>query len=376
MYLSNHATYFHSHRLPIARALISRGIKVSLFCGSKFNDETSIHSELRNENLDLNVNKHLSGSSNIFSIIFFILQFMKHIYKNKPDILHCVSMKAVLVGLLYNKYFGSINTVLAISGLGTIFTANNSNSTIFYARKFLVYWLLKFLIKKQKSLHFIVQNHEDKEFLLTRFNVNVSDITLIYGSGVDTKKFEVFQKRRKKKSVLLASRLLINKGVIEYLTAVPSLKKQFPDWEFFLAGENDLDSPAAFDVKELDSLINSSGCKYLGHVQDMPRLLSDISIFVLPSYREGFPKVLIEAAVSGCALVTTNVAGCREAVSNGSLGVLVSPKSTLDLEKGITLLIEDETMRQTISKRMQMYAIDKFCIEKVVDQHITIYESF
>jgi glycosyltransferase involved in cell wall biosynthesis len=376
LFLCNHATYFCSHRLPIAKTLIQSGIEVSLFCGSKLSDESLLHSKIRNDGIDLHVSRHNSGSTNIIFLLIFFIEFFIHTHKYKPDILHCISMKSVFISMVYKKIFKNTQVVFAISGLGSIFTEDCRESPFRKVRKFLIFRLLKMLSPHHGGGKFIVQNQTDKKFLRNNLNINDSDIYVIPGSGVKFSNFLPSQFSEKKKIVLMASRLLENKGVREYLLVVNKLKKKFPKWDFLLAGVNDLDSPAAFDQNELDRLISVSGCRYLGHVHDVGKLLEPVAIFVLPSYREGFPKAIIEAGVAGCAIVTTDVPGCRDSVKFGETGLLVKPRDSVALEAGITTLINDKHERNKYASSMQLYSLENFSIDDVIKQHFLIYESF
>lgn len=376
LFLCNHATYFHSHRLEIARTLIKSGLKVSLFCGSKVSDESAVLAKLRAEKIEVFHKMHLSGSTDVMSILQFAMKFFLVMRRVKPDLLHCISMKSALIGLAYSRVFWNANVVIAISGLGSMFTKIDREKATDKFRNLLVIILLKSLTFNNSRIKYIVQNNDDYLFLLKRLNIPGEDIYTIPGSGVDARKFTRNTHSTKGKKVLMASRLLVNKGVIEYLGAIKNLKNKFPDWEFLLAGINDLDSPAAFEEKMLADLLAKSGCVYLGHVEDMGKLLKDISIFTLPSYREGFPKVLIEAGVAGCAIVTTDVPGCRDAILSGSLGVLIQPRSIEEVERGIALLISNLIARHDFSKAMEHHARSNLGIDAVIDKHLEIYGSF
>jgi glycosyltransferase involved in cell wall biosynthesis len=375
-YLCNHATYFASHRLQIARTLVQSGTDVYLYCGSKRLDESKIHSELRKENINLFIKRHSAGSTNIVSFIWFIIQFMAVASKIKPDVVHCISIKAVIVGLLYSTFFRKTNVVIAISGLGSIFTLSHNQSIFSKFRQIMVLSLLKVFTALSPRVKYIVQNHDDKLFLESKLNILSKNISLIQGSGAKILDFTKCCPFNKDKKVLMASRILVNKGVEEYLMATKNLKKKYPDWEFFLAGVIDADSPAAFNEAVFYKLLSQSSCNYLGYVESMNKLLNDISIFVLPSYREGFPKAVIEAGLAGCAIVTTDVPGCRDAILNGSVGILVKPKNSTELEKGIAALIGKEKMRIEMASSMQEHARQNFGIENIVNKHIQIYESF
>lgn len=375
-YLCNHATYFASHRLQIARTLVQSGTDVYLYCGSKRVDESKIHSKLRKENINLFAKKHSAGSTNIISFIWFTIQFMVLTSKIKPDIVHCISIKAFILGLLYSTIFRKTNVVIAISGLGSIFTATQNQSISSKFRQIMVLTLLKIFTTLSPRVKYIVQNQDDKLFLEFQLNIFTENISLIQGSGAKVEDFMKCCPFNKDKKVLMASRILVNKGVEEYLTATKNLKKKHPDWEFFLAGVIDTDSPAAFSEADFYKLLSQSGCNYLGYIDLMSELLNDVSIFVLPSYREGFPKAIIEAGLAGCAIVTTDVSGCRDAILDGSVGILVKPKNSAELEKGIAALIGEKKMRIEMASSMQVHARKNFGIENIVHKHIQIYESF
>lgn len=376
MFLCNHATYFHSHRLEIAKSLILCGSEVILFCGSKISDEAAVHTKIKNENIKLYATKQLAGSANPFSFLIFFLKFLYITRILKPNILHCVSMKAVIIGLIFRKFCSRINVVIAISGLGSIFTEEASQSKLIKIRSVVIRSIFALLIKRQKNVHFIVQNDDDKDFLISQFEVHLDAMTVIPGSGIQIPNVAPNIKLEKKKQVVMASRLLTNKGVIEFLTAVKYLSARYPDWNFLLAGENDLDSPAAFKHEDLVLLINSSGCTHLGYVNPIEELLKETAIFVLPSYREGFPKAIIEAAVAGCAIVTTNVTGCRDAVLHGELGVLIEPRNPEAIDIAVSKLIEHESYRLDLARKVQDYAIANYSIDNIISTHFEIYESF
>lgn len=373
LFLSNHATYFASHRFEIAKCLMKKNISVSLFCGSKTINEEHVHEKLRLSGMTVRICGHRSGSKSLLSLLIFFFNFIFFLKRERPDLIHCVSIKAMIIGLIYAKIGGPTRLIIALSGLGSLLTLEPGSSRFFIFRKLLIHNLLKILMQPSKNITYIVQNNEDKLFLIDKLNIKDDKIELIAGSGVDLAAYYAIDSKDKKNVVLMASRLLKNKGVVEFLLAVQKLRAKYPNWIFKLAGAIDEDSPASCTKDELDNLISSSGCQPLGHVTDIPNMLKEVSIFVLPSYREGFPKVLMEASAASCAIITTSVPGCADAVRFGDSGLLIEPKNVNALIDAIADLIDDRERRNTLADSARQNAVRNFSIQKVVERHLEIY---
>ena len=376
LFFCNHATYFASHRLEIAKYLIRSGSMVYLYCGSKISNEHAVHNQITDENITLLCNKHLAGSVNILSLLSFVFFFFRETSRIKPDIIHCISIKSILIGLLYSSITQEKNMIMALSGLGSIFTTQPHEPVALKIRRKFFYIILRIFVFLSVGVKYIVQNHDDKKFLLKDLNVSEKHIYTIRGSGAKLTDYKSCSVYKKNKKILMASRILENKGVNEYLLAVKNLKKKHPDWEFLFAGSLDEDSPASYKTTQFYELLQRSDCKYLGYVADMNRLLKDVALFVLPSYREGFPKALIEASLAGCAIVTTDVPGCRDAISNGKYGIMVKPRNVNELQAAIAALIVDEAQRNNLAFAAQRYARQNYDINTIIQKHIQIYESF
>ena len=173
----------------------------------------------------------------------------------------------------------------------------------------------------------------------------------------------------------MASRILIDKGVKEFCRAAKKVNsnKKFQA-NFYLAGPLDLESPGALSHEQIVELCESNHVSFLGNRADLPKVLSQTDIFVLPSfYAEGIPKVLLEAAASGCAIITTDHPGCRDAVLNEVTGLTVKPKDELSLVAGIIRLLSDRNLIVSMGIAGRKLATEKFSIEKVVDTHYNIY---
>ena len=152
----------------------------------------------------------------------------------------------------------------------------------------------------------------------------------------------------------MPSRLLIEKGVLEYINAARVLKKEFPNWNFLIAGAADYDNPSSLSYNLIKYYQKEGIINWSGYVSDMDKMYENSSIVCLPSYREGFPKCLIEAANFGIPTVTTDVPGCRDAIIPNKTGLLVEPKNYLSLANGLKKLIKDEKLRKSFGEKMDI----------------------
>ena len=174
---------------------------------------------------------------------------------------------------------------------------------------------------------------------------------------------------------MMASRMLKDKGVIEFAYAASILKKNNIAANFILVGEPDPDNPSSVSRSQIQDWEQKGILEYWGHKDNMEDVLSQASIVVLPSYREGFPKVLIEAAACGRAIVTTDVAGCRDAIYNGVTGVLVPVKDGPALAEAISTLVKKPETYIKMGIEGRKMAEERFDENKVIDQHLSLYNE-
>ena len=200
---------------------------------------------------------------------------------------------------------------------------------------------------------------------------------IIKGSGVDTNIFKPTNKKINSDfKVLMAGRLLKNKGVYEYLEASKIVKKRGFNIEFLLAGAVD-DNPNSISDEELNDIKKSKHLSYLGFQKNIFQVLENVNIAVLPSYYgEGMPRFLLEASSCGKAIVTTNIEGCRECIINNETGILVPPKNAKSLADAIIKLYRDRIKLEKFSYNARLYALNNFDINSVTEKHLKIYNSF
>jgi glycosyltransferase involved in cell wall biosynthesis len=174
--------------------------------------------------------------------------------------------------------------------------------------------------------------------------------------------------------VMLAARMIKDKGIMEYIEAALSLKSEYAGTvQFLLCGDLDT-NPTAISKEYLTSICDGEYLQWLGHCPDMISILKTIHIAVLPSYREGLPKSLIEAAATGRAIITTDSAGCKECVIDGYNGFLVPVKNSAALAEKIRFLIDNPEVRKEMGRNSRLYAEQNFSIEDVINTHLEIYK--
>ena len=285
-----------------------------------------------------------------------------------PNIAHFVTIKPVLYGGITSRFLSIHNKVFSISGLGFIFIKQGLKATLV---RMLIKTMYKFALGGKNS-HVIVQNPDDKALINSILKV---PITLIRGSGVDLNQYEYNEEKNENIKVSMACRLLKDKGVFEYIEASKILKKKYLNVKFELYGDIDIHNPASLTSDDIKKIKEEGFVNVYGFSSDIAKVFSDSNIVVLPSYREGLPKVLIEAAACGRAILTTDVPGCRDAIEPNVTGLLCEVKDTESLASVIEKLILDKDLRNSMGKEGRKLAEQEFDINKVVEKHFDIYEG-
>lgn len=368
LFLVNVDWFFISHRLPIALAAIEKGYEVHILTGI-----TNKHEELTSHGLivhPLGINR---SKSNILHEIGTFVSMVKAIKKIDPDVIHLVTIKPVIYGGIAARIVGIKNVVAAISGLGFVFSESGLKAKI---RRLLVSLAYRSALN-QKHLKVIFQNPTDRHTLSKITNLDDSKKVMIPGSGVDLSIYQSSPMRISELPIIiLAARLLHDKGVAEFVQASRILKEKGLQARFCLVGTPDPANPNSVTDGELKNWIDEEIIESWGHRTDMPAVLSQAYVVVLPSYYgEGLPKVLIEAAACGRAVITTDMPGCRDAIIPDETGFLIPPRNSDILAEMIQKLIIDKDLCQKMGQAGRSLAEQKFSIESVVDTHLRIYDN-
>ena len=369
IFLINELNFFISHRLPIAIELKKENHQILII--SKYLENSKnfikIKTLLKNNNIKYkNIDKKYFF---ILSEFIYFFQTFYYMFKFKPTVVNLITIKPIMFGLIISRIIGIKKIIITISGMGYFFTGKN-NFIKFLVKFFFIFILKNFINKKTKI---IVQNNDDKNFFIKNNIISKDKIIIISGSGVNIDEYQDTSWKYAKNIVLFPSRLLKDKGLMEFVSSAKFLKSKYKNWKFVLAGSLESNNPSKINKKLLNQWIDEDIIEWLGHVENINKIFIQSSIICLPSYREGMPKSLQEAAASERPVVTTDTTGCREVIINNVTGFLIPVKDVSNLSLAIEKLILDKELRKKFGKNGRRLALDKFDIKKIVKQHIPLY---
>ena len=365
MYVVTEDWYFCSHRLYLAKAAIAEGFDVSLVT------QVNNHREaIESAGIKLIPLAFRRSGRNPFSDINTIWLLYKIYHQEQPTLLHHVSLKPVLFGSIAARLAHVPIVINAMTGLGYVFTSKQ-----FFAKliRLLITPVLK-IILGLKNTYTIYQNIDDQKLLVEFSELKNKNNIIIRGSGVESNVFVPAEDKTLPPIVIMASRMLIDKGVYEFVKAARILKEEHIDAQFILVGRIDTENHSAISEKDLQRWQHERDIEWWGHRDNIVEILQKSTIACLPSYREGMPKFLLEAASTGLPIVTTDVPGCREVVMNGENGYLVPPRNPEALASAIKKLLSDKALRQKMGEKGRALVEREFDIGKIVEQTISLYQ--
>jgi glycosyltransferase involved in cell wall biosynthesis len=365
IYLVTEDWYFVSHRLPLACAAKDEGYDVVIVTQGREHGNQITEAGLHLEAVDFS-RSHGKPWQDLKTLIAIYKIYKRH----QPDLVHHVSLKPVIYGSVAAFLVGVPAIVNALTGLGFVFSSAQKKAKVIRA---LILPLLKFLLTRKNSW-LIVQNLDDQKTLEDAGITNQQRSVLIKGSGVDTHRFNIENSDQPSVPiVVLAARMLWDKGVGEFVKAAEIVHSSNPDVRFVLVGDSDLENPSCIPSQTLSNWQKSGIIEWWGKRTDMPDILMNATLVCLPSYREGLPKVLIEAAACGKAIITTDAPGCREIVRHGVNGLTVPVGDSQALAEAILKLLKDEGLRNQMGKKGREIVEQEFTIEKVCSETLHLY---
>lgn len=298
------------------------------------------------------------------------LKLLQNLYQQirqiQPDYVLSYTIKPVIYGTLASWLAKVPHRFALITGLGYAFQNVESGKRSLFQK--MVHGLYAQALKHSDKVFF--QNPDDLKLFQDMHLLEVNKPTVVVnGSGVNVQDFDVMPLPKNaqgqvKASFLLIARLLGDKGVREYAESARIIKAQYPEAEFHLVGWID-DNPSAISQAELNEWIADGRLKYWGKLSDVRPAIAESSVYVLPSYREGTPRTVLEAMAMGRAIITTDAPGCRETVSHGVNGYLVGVKSIDDLVKSMQYFIEDPKLIELMGQRSREIALNKYDVHQV-----------
>lgn len=290
-------------------------------------------------------------------------QVLSVFLKEKPAVVHNIGMKPILYGSLMASLAGVPKIVNSFTGLGFMFTHDTPNTRL--KRK--IFTTIFKLLAKNKSMVSIVQNKDDFKIFQTLKLTPPSRLFLIRGCGVDPQVFKDTPEPDVQSGVRVAfvARMLKDKGVVELIEAIRILKEKDVSAHFLFYGTVDPQNPSSLSKEDLNAWHREGLIDWQGHCEHMAEAYKNVHMVVLPSYREGLPKSLLEAASCGRPIVATDVPGCREIVEHGVNGLLVPPQDPVGLANALETLIVNTDLRSSMGKAGRQMVEDHFSLEKV-----------
>lgn len=363
LFVVNSSTFFVSHRLPIAQTLIEKGYEVHIATSG---ETLPIFNEM---GLSFHRIEFSRKGTHPLSELRVIWQLFKLFTDLQPDIVHTITIKPYLYGGIAGKMANVPAVVSAVSGLGFVFI--NTGLKVKLLRALLYPWYK--LAFSHKNQFIIFQNSDDADLLVNWLDINPSKVCLIPGSGVDLNEYQYSVEPIGKPIVIFVARLVADKGIREFIDASQIIHRNGIEVDFWVVGDTDEGNPASITKAEMASWKKLPNVKVIGFQKNISSLFSKSNIACLPSYREGLPKSLIEAAACGRAVVTTDVPGCRDAIETNKTGLLVPTKNAVALSDAIEYLIENPNERKRMGAAGRTLAEKEFSIEKIVAEHMKIY---
>jgi len=289
------------------------------------------------------------------------------IYKRiQPDVILHYTIKPNIYGTFAAHALG-IPCVNNVCGLGTVFLKDNFVSWVAKS-------MYKLAFKFPKKIFF--QNPQDQEFFI-KTKLAPREVTdLIQGSGIDSNKFAPLknhQKQGKKFTFLLISRLIYDKGVVEYVQAIEKLKEEGFDADFQILGPKDPLHKRGISLEKIDGWINSNSINYLGTTDDVRPFIQNADCVVLPSYREGTPRTLLEAAGMEKPIVATDVPGCNNVVEHKHNGLLCNMKDSDDLAEKMRAMMQlPAEVREEMGKKGRAKVMCEFNEKLVIEKYVEV----
>ena len=357
--------YIYNFRLALAKELQSRGHEVLLL-----SPPGDFHEQLQTYGFRWISFPLSRQGTNPFSELQTLWRLICLYRREKPDILHHFTIKPVIYGSLAAHLLRIKGVVNSITGLGHLFIDPNLITRILRNFAKVLY---------RVSLHntqVIFENPEDRNTFIQNRLLKPEQAHIILGTGVDVQKFQPSPNKKIPPLILFASRLLITKGLLEFVEAAKMLHKKGLRARFAIAGTPDPGNPASISSEQIDSWKKNGVVEVWGWQNNMQTALGKADIFCLPSYREGVPSALLEACASGLPIVATDVPGCRDVVTHGVNGLLVSPQDSDALADALERLLVDPNLRDKMGKMGRQIALEKFSLDKIIEQTLAVYTGF
>jgi glycosyltransferase involved in cell wall biosynthesis len=361
--VANTTWNIYNFRLPLLQLLEKRGFQIVVIAPF---DEHIIYLNDLNNGAHLAIHKLNRKSMNPFKDLLFFAELSRLYWREKPDLVVHYTIKPNIYGN-FAAFLQRIPSICVVTGLGYSFIHNGWVKKITDA-------LYRFSFLSAKKVLF--ENNDDRDLFIKNGLSQISQSLSTKGCGVDTKYFQPQKRTRSdhRKVFLFIGRLLYDKGIVEFVEAARRVRRQDPMADFWVLGELDQDNLAAVSEELLTNWIEDGVIKYYGNVADVRPYIADSDVVVLPSYREGMPRAILESLAMGKAVITTDTAGCRETVEQGKNGLLVPVRNVVKLIDGIRyfcdLHTEEIEKMGAVSRQKALQEFDQTIINQSILQVI------
>lgn len=367
LFVVNNPDFFLSHRVALARAAQQAGYDVHVATMAGDSVATIEAMDMRHHAIPMT----RSGAHPLQELGTLVALY-RLFRQVAPDVVQLVTIKPVLYGGIAARLARVRGVVAAISGLGFVFVRPGLRGAV--VRR--IVSTLYTLALGHPNSRVIFQNGADRDTLSRAGAIRPGQVVMIRGAGVDLDQFpDTPEPVEPPVVVTMAARLLIDKGVREFVEAARLLNRRGVAVRMQLAGAPDPGNPASVQPDEVARWNSEGAVMCLGERRDIPALYAQSHIVALPSYREGLPKALLEAAAAGRAVVTTDVPGCRDAIDPEQTGLLVPVRDAAALADAIELLVTDPARRRRYGRAGRALALRAFDVREVARTHVAIYDD-
>ena len=371
VFIANTCWYIYNFRIRLLQDVSAKNYEVLVIAPKdSYTDKLKAFGYKVN-NWELN-RSSLNPLLELFSILNLII-FLK---KNNPDLVHNFTIKPCIYGTIAAKFSGIKSVVNSVTGLGHLFI--NNSFLIRFIR--LTLKPIYFFVFNSNGTKVIFQNRNDQTFLIKLgFLRDINNSVLIKGSGVDSEFFKPFDSSNSKFknpfTILFPSRLILEKGIEEVLEAHISLLKRGENIQLLIAGKIDKGNRSAINQKYIKYILSQNNIKILGHKKDLRKVYSESDIILLPSWREGLSRSLIEAASMAKPIITTDTPGCKDIIDHGINGLLVPVKDSRAIELAILFLKRNNKIAKIFGQKIRSKVKKNFDVKIINEQTIKVYND-
>ena len=360
--VSNTSWYLYNFRAALIEELATHGWSVFTIA-----PDDEYGTELAALGSEFSVWRLDRRSTSVLGHTAAFLRLLSTYRRIRPDVVHHFTIKPIILGGIAARLLRTPGIVQAVTGLGHAFSEENHLARLA---------LKGYRLALGGRAITVFQNEDDMSRIIGSGVTKRERCTLIRGSGVDVNRFSsvALPQSGDRVTFLMACRMLWAKGVREYVEAARTLCGSNPNLRFLLVGDSDEGSPDAVPRKWLEELGSDGSVEWRGYQPDIRDSLADADVVVLPSYREGLPKSLLEGAAAGRPLIATDVPGCRDVTIDGRTGVLVEPRDAAALAAAMRTLADDPDRRRTLGDGARALVRERFASEIITGETRRLYD--